>query len=94
MGRCIGHGTLPVFTGADPYAVLPQIHGPPTLIQGTQLSIDGAIHAHGFAVISLDADGGPAQVEYYQNTAADMPMYRETIGQRVIGITAFPELIR
>jgi hypothetical protein len=80
MGRCIGHGALPIFTSTNPYAVLPQVENPPGLLPGTQLGFDGAIYAHGFAIISLDANGGPAKVEYYQSTAADTPMYHETIG--------------
>jgi Calcineurin-like phosphoesterase len=79
-GRCVGHGAIPVLTSTDPYTALAKITNPPALLKATQLSVDDAIYTHGFAMISLDPDGGPASAEYHQSSAAGTPMYTETLG--------------
>jgi hypothetical protein len=68
-GRCIGHGGIPMSVGGpkDPYTVRAGMQNPPSLIPNTKLANDGAIYAHGFAMMTLRA--ADLKVDYYQDRA-------------------------
>ena len=80
FGRCIGHSAVPVMTNHNPYTVPTTIADAPALIPNTQLSIQDQVFAHGFVMISLDGEGGPAKVEYFESNLGDIPLYTENIG--------------
>jgi hypothetical protein len=76
LGRCIGHGAIPVFGNDNPYEPLEKLDDPPRLVKGTELRMEGDVYAHGYAVVSLD--GGTATVDYFQGTD-DKPSFTERI---------------
>ncbi len=77
-GRCLGHGGIPVLTGAadDPYKVLPGMQNAPALVAGTKLADDGTTYAHGFAMLTLSGAG--LKVDYYQDQGS-ATLYSETL---------------
>jgi hypothetical protein len=76
-GRCIGHGGIPMSVGGpkDPYTVRAGMQNPPPLIPNTKIANDGAIYAHGFAMMTLR--GADLKVDYYQDRAPAL-VYSET----------------
>jgi hypothetical protein len=79
-GRCVGHGAVPVLPDENPYKDLTVGGNLPALIAGTELTVVGAVYAHGFAMISLDPSGGPARADYFDNTPSSQPRYTELLG--------------
>lgn len=77
-GRCIGHGAIPVMRDQNPYSIPDKLLDPPALVEGTELGLAGPLYGHGFAMISLDPNGGPARAEYYQYDVTE-PTYRELL---------------
>lgn len=75
-GRCIGHGGVPVLTGAG-NTELTKLKDPPSLLN-VQLGVDDCIYAHGFATIGLQADGS-ATASYFQDIDFSKPMFTETL---------------
>ena len=68
-----------VFAADAPYDPLPQIDSPPALLPGTQLSVAGGFYTHGFAILTLSADG-TAGVDYFEDVSgAARKQYSETI---------------
>lgn len=79
-GRCLGHGAVPVFASSDPYAPLEAIADPPPLRDGTRLSINGDVFAHGFAMIELGPKVGEARAEYFQDVnGRAVSLFAETL---------------
>ena len=74
-GRCLGHGAIPVST---PDTVVDRLDQTPTVIANTQLQKQGAVYAHGYAVLAFNGDS--CKAEYYQdlNGTASL-VYSETI---------------
>jgi hypothetical protein len=78
-GRCLGHGAIPVFAADNPYDPLPQIKNPPGIQAGTMLSVAGELYTHGFALLSLNANG-VAAADYYEDlNGTPRKLYSETI---------------
>lgn len=77
-GRCVGNGAIPVLLADDPYRPLPGLVDPPRLLPGIVPGRDGAVYAHGSALLRL---GAAASVEYYQTTQAQ-PLYVESLDER------------
>ena len=85
-GRCIGHGAIPTFLDADPYAVLDNLGSdPPKLVaspddpsKSVELAADDQVYAHGFVILELDDSDRSAVATYYQETSEE-PLYRETL---------------
>jgi hypothetical protein len=79
-GRCIGHGGVPVFTSEDIYAPVKGLVHTPAVLEGTKLSQDGSVWAHGFAFLRL-GQAGATQAEYFQDVAGEASLvFRETLG--------------
>jgi hypothetical protein len=64
-GRCMGHGAVPVFAADGPYDTLTNLDNPPSIIDGTELSVQGSVYAHGFAILKLGS--GTASAEYFED---------------------------
>jgi calcineurin-like phosphoesterase family protein len=77
VGRCIGHGAIPVFASENPYDVPDDLPDPPQLIGGTQLASIEDVYAHGYVMLTLGKTG--AKVDYFQETDFSKPFYSETI---------------
>jgi hypothetical protein len=77
VGRCIGHGAIPVFGSESPYDVLDDLPNPPQLIDNTQLATVGNVYAHGYAMITFD--GASAKVDYFQETDFTKPFHSEPL---------------
>jgi hypothetical protein len=75
-GRCIGHGGVPVLTGAGSTELTKLLEPPPFL--NVALGIDDHIYAHGFAIVRFLGDGS-ATASYYQDIDYNQPMYTETL---------------
>jgi len=65
-GRCLGHSAIPVFADDTPYDPLPRVENPPQLIDKTKLSVSGQFYTHGFAVLTLGANG-PTTADYFED---------------------------
>lgn len=61
-GRCLGHGAIPVST---PDTVVAGLDKTPTVVANTQLQKQGAVYAHGYAVLTFNGD--TCQAAYYQD---------------------------
>jgi predicted phosphodiesterase len=69
LGRCVGHGSFPVFNNAGDYTKNPRspiaLQAAPAFPSGyVQTVDDGLVYASGFAMLTLGATDGKA--EYYQ----------------------------
>ncbi|WP_162596346.1 metallophosphoesterase [Methylobacterium sp. 17Sr1-1] len=78
-GRCIGHGAVPVFVEEDPYEPLAEVSVPPTLVPRTQLSHDGSYYRHGFAMLTLEADGTGSAAYFEDRDGVAVQTYSETL---------------
>jgi hypothetical protein len=78
-GRCVGHGAVPVQVSDAPYGAIAGASSPPALIEATRLGMTGAVFAHGFAMITLNPAGGPAHVDYFDDSGVPQPRWSETI---------------
>jgi hypothetical protein len=65
-GRCIGHSAIPVFMADTPYATLPAIGDPPSIVKNATLSIVGQFYTHGFVILMLGSNG-LASVDYFED---------------------------
>ena len=77
VGRCVGHGAVPVFTTDSPYAVLGRIVNPPKL-KSVRLDTDDHVYMHGFTIIRLGTDGSAA-AEYYEDKDGTKPIFTEAL---------------
>ena len=78
VGRCIGHGAVPVSVLDDIYKPLDDLEQTPAIIEGTRLQTRGGVFAHGYAVIDLG--GGSCRARYLQVTdAGTEEMFSEEI---------------
>jgi hypothetical protein len=77
LGRCIGHGAVPVFTTDSPYSVLGRIVNPPKLMN-VQLDTDDHVYMHGFTIVRLGTDGS-AVAEYYEAKDGKKPIFTEAL---------------
>jgi Calcineurin-like phosphoesterase len=66
-GRCIGHGAVPVSAQDDIYRPVPNLAGVPDIVPNTKLRRQGAVYAHGHAMITLGEN--TAEARYYQDLA-------------------------
>ena len=74
-GRCVGNGAIPVLIADQPYSPPDRLIDPPILLPGVAPGLDGAIYAHGSALLDL---GRNARVEFYQTTQPT-PLYSERL---------------
>ncbi len=79
-GRCVGNGAIPVLIADQPYAPPDRLLDPPLLLPGVAPGLDGAIYAHGSALLDL---GREARVEFYRTTQS-APLYSERLDGEVI----------
>lgn len=81
-GRCLGHSAVPVFDEQDPYEQIDPVGPLPEIKEKdkTTLPMVGNVYAHGFAMLTLGADG-KAKAEYFNTGAAgqQQPFHSETI---------------
>jgi len=61
--------TVPVHVQSSerPYSVLRALQRPARVIPGTELSLEGNIYTHGFAILALGIDGESTRASYFQN---------------------------
>jgi len=77
MGRCIGHGAVPVFASDSHSSVPSRIVNPPKL-KNVQLDADDHVYMHGFAIVRLGKDGS-ATTEYYEDRDGTRPIFTEAL---------------
>jgi hypothetical protein len=77
VGRCIGHGAVPVLTTEAPYTVVDRIVNPPKLMN-VRLDTDDHVYMHGFTIVRLGLDGS-AVAEYYEDKDGMKPILTEAL---------------
>jgi hypothetical protein len=85
-GRCIGHGSIPVYDTQSPYAALDGVADAPKLVQigaspGQPLMLGAAngIYAHGFVMLTPNPGDGTMRADYYDDVAGPTPRFNEVI---------------
>jgi len=76
-GRCVGNGAIPVLVADEPYARADRLVDPPMPLGGITPGREGAIYAHGSALLDL---GQGARVGFYQATRST-PLYSEWLDE-------------
>jgi hypothetical protein len=77
-GRCLGHGAVPVSIQDDIYNPLRGHTEVPDMVPNARLSPQGAVYAHGYAMLSLGEEA--CEVRYYQNLSGQPDLvYSELI---------------
>jgi hypothetical protein len=78
-GRCVGCSAIPTFVDDDPYDVIEGLKDPPTLIDGTMLSVAGNVFTHAFATLMVTKQG-PIEARYFEDLNGNCIMrYSESI---------------
>jgi hypothetical protein len=75
-GRCLGFGAIPVPASATANTQISGLAEPPPFVQIALPVTPAGVYATGFAILTLDANGG-CQAEYYQELDAATPIYSE-----------------
>jgi uncharacterized caspase-like protein len=65
-GRCLGNGSIPVFTSDQPFEQVQRLESPIPVMRGPRLASDGSVYALGFGMVTLSGHGG-ASAEYFQD---------------------------
>jgi 3',5'-cyclic AMP phosphodiesterase CpdA len=64
-GRCLGHGAVPVSILDKIYTPISGLDKTPGVVANTQLTQQGSVYAHGYAVLAFATDA--CSTEYYQD---------------------------